>query len=51
MPEFLQLWGFVVFSVFLDIMYEIPKDPNIGSVVITRPYLEKNGGPRIEMRG
>ena len=22
----------------LDIMYEIPKDPNIGSVVITRPY-------------
>ena len=34
----------------MDIMYEIPKDPNIGSVVITRPYLEKNGGPRIEMR-
>lgn len=35
----------------LDIMYEIPKDPNIGSVVITRPYLEKNGGPLIQMRG
>ncbi len=35
----------------MDIMYEIPKDPNIGSVVITRPYLEKNGGPRIDMRG
>ena len=35
----------------MDIMYEIPKDPNIGSVVITRSYLEKNGGPRIEMRG
>ena len=35
----------------LDIMYEIPKDPNIGSVVITRPYLEKNGGPMIQMRG
>ena len=34
-----------------DIMYEIPKDPNIGSVVITRAYLEKNGGPMIEMRG
>ena len=34
----------------LDIMYEIPKDPNIGAVVITRPYLEKRGGPRIEMR-
>ncbi len=35
----------------LDIMYEIPKDPNIGAVIITRPYLEKRGGPRIEMRG
>ena len=35
----------------LDIMYEIPKDPNIGSVVITRPYLEKSGGPMIQMRG
>ena len=23
----------------------------LGSVVITRPYLEKKGGPRIEMRG
>lgn len=35
----------------LDIMYEIPKDTNIGSVVITRPYLEKSGGPLIQMRG
>lgn len=35
----------------LDIMYETPKDPNIGAVVITRPYLEKRGGPRIAMRG
>ncbi len=34
----------------LDIMYEVPKDPGIGTVVITRGYLEKNGGPRIEMR-
>lgn len=34
----------------LDIMYEIPKDPNIGSVIITKPYLEKNGGPLIQMR-
>lgn len=34
----------------LDIMYEIPKDPNIGSVVITRQYLEKKGGPLIQMR-
>lgn len=35
----------------LDIMYEIPKDSNIGTVVITRAYLEKSGGPMIEMRG
>ena len=35
----------------LDIMYEIPKDPDIGSVIITRAYLEKRGGPMIEMRG
>ena len=35
----------------LDIMFEVPKDPGIGTVVITRGYLEKNGGPRIEMRG
>ena len=35
----------------LDIMYEIPKDPGIGSVTITRAYLEKRGGPLIEMRG
>lgn len=35
----------------LDVMYEVPKDPNIGSVIITRPYLEKSGGPLIQMRG
>lgn len=35
----------------LDIMYQIPKDPNIGSVTITRAYLEHTGGPRIELRG
>lgn len=35
----------------LDIMFEVPKDPGIGTVVITRGYLEKSGGPRIEMRG
>lgn len=34
----------------LDIMYEIPKDPNIGSVTITKAYLDKKGGPLIEMR-
>ena len=35
----------------LDIMYEIPKDPNIGRVTITKDYLEGHGGPRIELRG
>lgn len=35
----------------LDIMYEIPKDDNIGSVVITEDYVTKKGGPRIMMRG
>lgn len=35
----------------LDIMYEVPKDPGIGAVVITRAYLEKKGGPLIQMRG
>ncbi len=38
-------------ELMLDIMYEIPKDPNIGSVVVTRPYLEKSGGPLVRMRG
>lgn len=35
----------------LDIMYEIPKDENIGRVVITRDYIEHKGGPLITMRG
>lgn len=35
----------------LDIMYEIPKDDNIGEVVITEDYIEKKGGPKILMRG
>lgn len=35
----------------LDIMYEIPKDDSIGQVVITREYIEGNGGPRILLRG
>ncbi len=41
----------IIEDFMLDIMYEIPKDPSIGSVVITRAYLEKSGGPMIEMRG
>lgn len=34
----------------LDIMYEIPKDDNIGAVTITKAYIEGNGGPVITMR-
>ncbi len=41
----------IIEEFMLDIMYEIPKDSNIGLVVITRSYLEKSGGPLIEMRG
>ncbi len=35
----------------LDIMYEIPKDSNIGRVTITGDYIEKKGSPIIEIRG
>ena len=40
----------IIENFMLDIMYEIPKDPSIGSVVITRAYLDKKGGPFIQMR-
>jgi ATP-dependent Clp protease ATP-binding subunit ClpX len=33
-----------------DIMYEIPKDPNIGEVTITKDYIEGKGSPKITMR-
>ena len=35
----------------LDIMYEIPKDDNIGEVIITKEYIEGTGGPVIMLRG
>lgn len=35
----------------LDIMYEIPKDDNIGIVTITGDYVDGRGGPVITMRG
>jgi ATP-dependent Clp protease ATP-binding subunit ClpX len=38
-------------DIMLDIMYEIPKDENIGRVEITRDYIEGKGAPFIEMRG
>lgn len=40
----------IIEEFMLDIMYEIPKDDSIGRVTITRDYIEKTGGPRIEMR-
>lgn len=41
----------IIEEFMLDIMYEVPKDSGIGTVIITRSYLEKSGGPMIEMRG
>ena len=35
----------------LDIMYEITKDDSIGQVIITKEYIDGNGGPRILLRG
>ena len=35
----------------LDIMYEIPKDDSIGSVMITKEYIKHEGGPKIMLRG
>ena len=41
----------IIEEFMLDIMYEIPKDDNIGQVMITEDYIEHRGGPRITMRG
>ena len=41
----------IIEEYMLDIMYEIPKDENIGAVTITQDYIEKKGGPQITMRG
>lgn len=41
----------IIEELMLDIMYQIPKDDNIGRVTITKPYVEHTGGPLIEMRG
>lgn len=40
----------IIEDLMLDIMYEIPKDENIGKVTITRAYVEGKGGPKIEIR-
>ena len=40
----------IIEKIMLDIMYEIPKDDNIGRVTITEDYVRNNGLPLIEMR-
>ena len=40
----------IIEEFMLDIMYEIPKDDNIGRVTITRDYIEGKSSPLIEIR-
>ncbi|MCM1527825.1 MAG: ATP-dependent Clp protease ATP-binding subunit ClpX [Bacteroides sp.] len=40
----------IIEEFMLDIMYEIPKDDNIGTVTITKEYIEGTGGPIIDIR-
>lgn len=40
----------IIEEFMLDIMYEVPKDDNIGRVTITREYIEGTGGPIIDIR-
>ncbi len=40
----------IIEKFMLDIMYEIPKDDNIGRVTITEDYIRNNGLPLIETR-
>ena len=40
----------IIEDFMLDIMYEIPKDDNIGQVTITREYIQGTGGPIIDIR-
>ncbi len=40
----------VIEEFMMDIMYEIPKDDNIGTVTITRAFVEGKGGPVIGIR-
>lgn len=41
----------IIEEFMMDIMFEIPKDDNIGQVTITKAYIEGNGGPLIQLRG
>lgn len=40
----------IIEEFMLDIMYEIPKDDNIGRVTITGDYIRGTGGPLIDIR-
>ena len=40
----------IIEEFMLDIMFEIPKDDNIGKVTITQEYIEGTGGPIISNR-
>ena len=40
----------IIEEFMMDIMYEIPKDDNIGEVIITADFINKTGGPKIIMR-
>ena len=40
----------IIEEFMLDIMYEIPKDDNIGKVTITGDYINGTGGPIIDIR-
>ncbi len=40
----------IIEEFMLDIMYEIPKDDNIGRITITKEYVEGTGGPIIDIR-
>ena len=41
----------VIEDFMLDIMFEVPKDENIGRVTITGDYVEGKGGPIIDLKG
>ena len=40
----------IIEDFMLDIMYEIPKDDNIGRVIVTKDYVCGKGGPNVIMR-
>ncbi len=41
----------IIEEFMLDLMFEIPKDDNIGRVTVTKEYVLSEGGPLVELRG